>query len=414
MQPVEGSSLRMLKHGVFITSRRSCPVCSTREVRYLHTMHFTLPDTSPLPAYYDVVVCIKCGSGFADSDAQADDYDKYYRSFSKYEDPNIATGGGCDLADRQRIEEQATFLLGYIPLNARIVDIGCGNGGLLSALKKIGFANLAGFDPSSVCVDHVRANGFNAFNISLPLKDYHYNESSYDLIVLSHVLEHIFDVSAVLVSLIPLLTVGGKLYIEVPDPARYDTNQFPPLYFFDSEHINHLGKESLLFLANNLNLSILRIGEKSIQLSNGVHYPAIFGLFQLGDINNDDRHIAGSLYSLLEKYIDVSLKSIKALRTQILMLVGNETPFVLWGAGSLAQRLISEPWFPLHLLQAVIDRDSKKHGLCFAGKTIVSPDEGLRNLPEKTIVICAAAIVAERIKQDYRALNLPYEFHSIV
>lgn len=99
--------------GVLVTSRRPCPVCNAHEARYLHTMHFALPEASPLPAYYDVVICVRCGSGFADSNAQASAYDEYYRSFSKYEDPSIATGGGDDPVDQQRIEEQAVFISGF-------------------------------------------------------------------------------------------------------------------------------------------------------------------------------------------------------------------------------------------------------------------------------------------------------------
>lgn len=303
-----------------------------------------------------------------------------------------------------------------MPLNARIIDVGCSNGGLLFALKNLGFTNLTGFDPSFACIERVRSKGINAFNMTLPLDDMmcHFcDENPFDMIILSHVLEHVFDVRSVLISLLPLLADRGRIYIETPDPARYDANQFPPLYFFDSEHINHIGRGSLLFLANSLDLFVLTLGQKLIRLQNKVCYPAIYSIFQLGDISNNGEALAESLYDSLEYYVDTSLRGMKPLHIKIMALVGDKTPFVLWGAGSLAQRLIGEPWFPLHLLQAIVDRDSKKHGLRFAGKTIVSPDIGLQHLPEETLILCAAAIAVEQIEQDYRALGLPYKFYSI-
>jgi len=386
-------------------------------VRYLHTMHFALPATSPLPGHYDVVVCVRCGTGFADSDAPADAYSEHYRSFSKYEDPSVATGGGDDRADRARIDELAAYFAETLPPDTRVADIGCGNGGLLYALKRRGFLDLTGFDPAIACTARIRANGINSFSLTLPVNDRwraSHNDCRYDLIVLSHVLEHVFDAHAVLESLIPLLSVGGKIYIETPDPARYDTNHFPPLYFFDSEHINHFGRGSLAFLANSFQLSILAIGEKVLRLANGADYPAVYALIQSVDRYESVTTFSDSLFQSLSAYVDQSLRGVTILRERILALIGDATPFVLWGAGSLAQRLIGESWFPLHRLQAVVDRDSKKHGLHFAGKTILSPEVGLRHLPEQTLILCTAAIAFEQIARDYRSLDLPYLFCAIV
>lgn len=400
--------------GALATSTRPCPVCHSHECHYLHRMYFVLPETSPLPAHYDLVLCLKCGSGFADSDAQSSDYDAYYRSFSKYEDPGVATGGGDEPMDRQRLETLAAFLSRHAQASMRIADIGCGNGGLLKELRNNGFEDLTGFDPSEVCVERIRATGMNAHTIVLPAENLWWiarNEPSFDLIVLSHVLEHVFDAQAVLKSVLALLAPGGKIYIEVPDPARYDTQNFPPLYFFDPEHINHFGRGSLTYFAHVLGLSIVEMGQKKIRLQNGVDYPAIFGLFETGMTAFEP---GDSLHSSLAKYVEESIEGVTQLRTRLLTLIGNETPFVLWGAGSLAQRLTGEPWFPLHSLLAVVDRDSRKQGLRFAGKLILSPKAGLQNLPDNTLVICAAAVAADQIEKDYRALGAAYPFYSIV
>lgn len=402
--------------GTPVISRRLCPICQCQIARYLLTIHFALPDKSPLPSHYDLLVCQQCGSGFADSDANVGAYEDYYRAFSKYEDAAVATGGGDEPADQRRIEELAVFLTAQVPTDARVLDVGCGNGGLMAALRQRGLTDLTGFDPAPACTARILSQGLAACRVSLPLNDptaINGHGGPFDLIVLSHVLEHLFDAHAVVASLLPLLATGGLLYLEVPDASRYCTDGFPPLYFFDPEHINHFSAESLTFLGASLGLVPRITGHKFLTLANGSRYPAVFGLFQPGVPPRVPPVTEGGLYPLLQAYVGQSLADLEPLRTRILALVGADRPFALWGAGSLSQRLVSEPWFPWQSLRAVVDRDRNKQGLRFAGHIIASPEMGLRGLPDSTVILCAAAIATEAIENDYRALQLPHPFHAI-
>jgi 2-polyprenyl-3-methyl-5-hydroxy-6-metoxy-1,4-benzoquinol methylase len=350
-------------------------------------------------------------------EARAEAYDQYYRDLSKYEDASVATGGGDDPADRQRLDELAKFLTAQIETDARVLDIGCGNGGLLIALREYGFTDLTGFDPAIACVERIQSQGIPAYALTLPLADpvaISERLGLFDLIVLSHVLEHVFDVKAVLASLLPLLTANGYLYLETPDPTRYSNDGFPPLYFFDSEHINHLSAESLAYLAETLGLVPQVCGQKALILANGSAYPAVFSLLRNGGTPNIPKDTGPRLYQPLLTYLQKSLADLEPLRERILSLIGNHRPFALWGAGSLSQRLVGTPWFPRDNLCAVVDRDRKKHGLSFAGQIIASPEVGLRNLPDNALVLCAAAITSKAIEKDYQALQLPYPFHVIV
>ncbi len=401
--------------GAGVAVQRPCPVCHGRAARFVTRMFFALPETSPLPARYDVVICDQCDTGFADSGATAEDYAGYYRSFSKYEDATVATGGGDDPADRLRLADVAALLAGQVRPGGRILDVGCGNGGLLTALRAHGFTDLSGFDPATACAARVQANGMQGAVRTLPLSDPAAELrywGQFDLIILSHVLEHIFDAKAVLVSLMPLLAADGLLYLETPDPLRYNTEGFPPLYFFDAEHINHLGLCSLATLAVAQGLRARELGQKTLMLANGLAYPAVYGLFQF---RGSATPVPASppLQPALQGYVDASLTDLERLRARVGELLGDGRPFALWGAGSLSQRLVGAPWFPRQQLRAVVDRDSRKHGLRFAGVTVSRPEVGLQDLPANALVICAAAIAAGVIEQDYRALGLPYAFHSL-
>lgn len=400
-----------------VLSRRPCPVCHSQRAEFLHTLWFVLPDNSPLPDCYDLLVCKCCGTGYGDSDAKVEAYDQYYRAYSRYEDAVVATGGGDEPTDWQRIDELASFLAHHIDSTARVLDIGCGNGGLLTALHHRGYKNLTGFDPAPACIARIKSQGMAGVTIALPLSDQAAiigHQGPFDLIVLSHVLEHVFDAQAVLASLLPLLAPEGRVYLETPDPTRYTTEGFPPLYFFDPEHINHLSAGSLIYLGSILGLVPLLTGQKTLRLANGRPYPAVYTLLQRGTGSGLLQHDHHGLYEPLRAYVEQSLAGLEPLRERILSLVGGDSPIALWGAGSFSQRLVSQPWFPKQSLCAIVDRDHNKQGLRFAGILITSPEQGLRGLPGNTIVLCAAAIASRAIEQDYHSLNLPYPFASIM
>jgi len=92
---------------------------------------------------------------------------------------------------------------------SKILDVGCGNGILLSEMRQLGFRNLSGIDP--FIHDGKDENGINI--IKGNLKDI---KGSYDLIMLHHSLEHIPDQDQLMKQLNQLLPLGGMLLIRIP------------------------------------------------------------------------------------------------------------------------------------------------------------------------------------------------------
>ncbi|MDQ1301479.1 MAG: hypothetical protein QG637_1401 [Chloroflexota bacterium] len=116
-----------------------------------------LPEGHPLTAGYDVVCCNRCGFVYADTTVRQADYDRFYAQFSKYEDRQTATGGGDAPWDAERLATTAAEVAAFLPdRRARILDIGCANGGLLRAFKDRGWGNVCGVDPSAACVENTR------------------------------------------------------------------------------------------------------------------------------------------------------------------------------------------------------------------------------------------------------------------
>src|SRR5688572_23870876 len=127
----------------FILENRTCAICNTNEKTLLFKQQFSgISDASVLGGY-DVVVCQNCGFCFADNLPGQEAFDLYYREMSKYEHQDRA-GQPSEFETRQ-FPALAGLIQNHIPEHkTRILEIGCANGGLLNALKQLGYRNLLG------------------------------------------------------------------------------------------------------------------------------------------------------------------------------------------------------------------------------------------------------------------------------
>lgn len=371
---------------------RPCPICDNTVSDILHHQEFTLPDNHCLPAAYDVVACPGCGFVYADTPAEQDDYDHYYRECSKYENASLSTGGGATAFDAERIEQTVFDIAAALPdKHAAIIDIGCANGGLLSAFKRIGYYNITGVDPSPACVDFVEKQGIRAFNGGLftgyPSPD-SLKDKQYDCIVLSHVLEHVVSLKEAVMSAVEHLKAGGILYVEVPDASRYHDYFIVPYYYFDCEHINHFDEHDLMNLVLPLGFSGIKFTKKELVVAGDKRYPAVYVLFKK---NGNERGQFTIRYhdTVLNSVQDHIQQSRKNKSYQIFdELAEQQQPVAIWGAGSHAIRLLKNTSLGKCNIVAFVDSDRKKQGTRM-DTVLVHDPEYLRSF-KGTVVICAA------------------------
>lgn len=105
----------------------------------------------------------------------------------------------------------------------RLLDVGFGSGAFLMHAKRAGW-NVFGADPDPVSVKNgrnlkldVRQGGIEAFLDS---------PGAFDVIMLSHVIEHIHDPVKTLNIAYGLLKPGGLLYVETPNMKAYGHDHF--------------------------------------------------------------------------------------------------------------------------------------------------------------------------------------------
>lgn len=95
------------------------------------------------------------------------------------------------------------------------MDIGCGSGSLLLALRRSGFKNLTGLDPY-IKSDIVFNNGVRVFK-----KEISNMEDKYDLIMLHHSFEHMPEPLQVFRNISRLLNKNGYVLIRTPVTSSY-------------------------------------------------------------------------------------------------------------------------------------------------------------------------------------------------
>ncbi len=124
------------------------------------------------------------------------------------------------------------------------LDVGCGMGAYLLAAQQLGFEVL-GFEPSE---NHARV-ALEHFGLPV-IRDYFLPESvggkKFDFIMLSHVLEHIYDPAQFTHSLLSVLKPGGILLVITPNSAgivsAFTRKHWPMLKPID--HVTLISKDA--------------------------------------------------------------------------------------------------------------------------------------------------------------------------
>jgi 2-polyprenyl-3-methyl-5-hydroxy-6-metoxy-1,4-benzoquinol methylase len=368
------------------TAHRPCPVCNQTQVEILHQQRFVLPDGHPLPDHFDVVACPECGFVYADTSGTPEDYDDYYCRYSKYADQQTSTGGGGDAKDQKRLELTADAIAAQLPgPEARIVDIGCANGGLLGALKALGFSALLGVDPSPACV----ANTKRLFDVPASqgwLLDLPPESAPADLVVVSHVLEHVLDLRSAIEKVAGILSENGIVYVEVPDASRYAECIAAPFQDFNVEHINHFYASSLKNLMAACGFEALDVGTKTLEAAEGVDYPALFGFFRRAcKTTADIRWIRDEQFrSSMDGYVRKSGEMLKGIDRRIAEVAAE--PVFVWGTGQLTLKLLAETCLAQAPITAFVDGNPLNQGKHLRGIRILAPEE-LSSLPAQPIII---------------------------
>jgi 2-polyprenyl-3-methyl-5-hydroxy-6-metoxy-1,4-benzoquinol methylase len=127
-----------------------------------------------------------------------------------------------------------------------ILDIGCGPGSLLREFERLG-ARVHGYDAAPAAIEICRSRLSPEARVAAGLFDVESEgHGTFDLIAMSHVLEHIVEPWSFLRRLMRLVRPGGGLFIEVPNHGLRRARQIARRCSHQgSGHVNYFSKAGL-------------------------------------------------------------------------------------------------------------------------------------------------------------------------
>ena len=110
----------------------------------------------------------------------------------------------------------------YFPLkNKRILDVGCGKGGVIACALKGAEAVGFDFDEREIDIAKRRAESYNLGNVSISHGDGEnipFKDNYFDLVMAMSVLEHVKDLEGVIKEMVRVTKPGGYCYVTTPNP----------------------------------------------------------------------------------------------------------------------------------------------------------------------------------------------------
>lgn len=243
----------------------ACPLCGSPQL----TEDTFAAKHLNLTAQYGVSHCASCTMRFLNPRPTKAEYEQLY-----------ATGGGnlgelypgindfyaAEISKRQYRFDQIVSTLVDHQAGNRLLEIGASTGEFLSKAKAAGFS-VEGVEPSKKACEAAEArHGLTLTNTSI--EEANFNHASFDVIVASHVFEHLLDPLKVIRRVESWLKIGGLCLVEIP-------NQFTNSYMLKSRltrkcpvrprsvscihHTMFYSRNSLIALAHQARLAVRHV-----------------------------------------------------------------------------------------------------------------------------------------------------------
>jgi len=361
-----------------IYSHRKCPICGDLRAELLFEQRFSLLEGAGLLTGYDVVACKSCGAVFSDHLPDSKKFAEYYTSASKYE--FLFRGGQQQSEEINRTAGLVKWLAGHIPKDCSILDVGCATGELLLRLRSEGFTDITGLDPSQECIKRARRlHGLSMIRGVLGARKR--THRTYGAIILSAVLEHIPDISIFFKNLKSWMAPGGFLAIDVPDLEFFKNSKNAPFQELSVEHVNFFTAASLKNLLGTFGLKVVWKRNFICPAAPGGITGAVLTMVGQLKGSSETPKLERTSRLAMKEYIRVSRKTLEEEKRVIRRILGIGTPILVWGTGTLCQRLLAQGELVKNNIIFFVDSNPHYQGKMMAGVRVISPKQIQSNAP---------------------------------
>lgn len=229
-----------IKNNIYTFESVSCLICDSNENK-------TISEIDGYGLYNPIVICTKCGHLYANPRMNQisynDFYDNHYRSLSvDGHRPNETY-----FAKRVELGKDIyNYLYKYFNMqklqNKTILDVGCAAGGKLIPFIKKGWKGI-GCELSSEYVEYGKeVHGLNLFCGSIHDLN---SKNKFNIVLISHVLEHILNPKEFLLTINSLMTNDSLMLIEVPGLFQHKGDL---LGYISKAHVSYFTLNTLVAL----------------------------------------------------------------------------------------------------------------------------------------------------------------------
>jgi hypothetical protein len=310
-----------------------------------------------------VKYCKKCNHNFNISVKSSNaDYIDYYTNLSKYHH------GSQTITDNGMYMKQVNYIQPYLETYAvnSILNYGSGNTCYKDLFR------------TSVCIDNYDVG------------DLDINNRKYDLLLISHVLEHVYDLNHFLDEIKINMNSNGIVYIEVPNSERYDLMQYDvPLQEINIEHINFFSKHSLAKLMILNNFTPICIEDCCFEIKHNTKYHVIRSIFRLNTENVG-----------FDKYLIDGQSKLDKIKS--FFLQKPQTKMYLYGAGAFTCKIIGE--FKSNII-GIVDDNPSYLGKCIAGFEVINYDMFKTIVNENDTILVTIIFSSNKIKEKLMSLD---------
>lgn len=238
----------------------SCCVCESTErdqvARGWDYEYQTGPDV------FEVMKCRECGNVYLDPRPDVEEFQRIYPG--EYHSLEF-TSENFSLIHEVRSKLEAKRLLRYcegVGPDARILDVGCGDGFHLKLLRRFGPSGwtLEGVDIDARAVDVAARSGITIHEGTI--EDLDLGENRYDVVYTIMTVEHVAHPDKMLSAIHRLLKPGGRLVIVTDNTDSYDAKWFSRTYwggYHFPRHWNLFNPHALGRLARKTGYEVDRI-----------------------------------------------------------------------------------------------------------------------------------------------------------
>ncbi len=369
-------------------ARPTCPVCFSADCR----VHFQDPQQAGIRVH----VCRNCGLAFLFPHLTIGETKRF--NAESYDYGKAIFIPSVQEKYRQRLVRQADFLTQYLPQPGRVLDIGCYQGDLLQELFERGWQGYAIESSGQACQFLQEKRPHLTFHHGF-VEDLPFPGETFDLIIVSRTLNHILHPVEFLSLLANYADVRTRLYLEVSSlesvltqPGVESGNYFHPyhpvIYTMTSlvDIFTRAGWGGFLHLDTIMDSEEDTVYLRALTARSG-------GAAQRAA--QESEAILSAYRHRVAAYQEKQSQRLDALKTE-------HRPFVTWGAGDLAIRLLTDNSLcdnPNWL--AWIDSHASKWGSRLLDREIVPPPR-LKELKPELIVITASSAFAKEIESAAR------------